>query len=89
MTFWYISRLLPSPVTIRHQNGFFRQLMEANAEIKCQILHRGQGSLGRGGERIVGARWVKDTIRKPKKSTNMAPLWPIETESLAREYAWD
>jgi hypothetical protein len=43
----------------------------------------------RGGERIVGAREVKDNTKKPTKSTNLAPKGPIETELPNGQHGWD
>jgi hypothetical protein len=45
-------------------------------------------SFGRRGGRIVGAKGVKDTIRKPTETTNLGPWELLGTELTIREPAW-
>jgi hypothetical protein len=47
--------------------------METVAETHNQILGRAWGILWKREGRILGARQVKDTARKPTESTNLGP----------------
>ena len=68
LVFCHTQRSLPSSLAIR---GITQQLMETDAETQSQTLGRAWGSLQKRGERIIGAKGVKDTTRKPIESTNL------------------
>jgi len=62
--------------------------METDAETQGQRIDGVQEILQKEGQRIVGARRVKDTTRKPSESTNLDSQGLTETELTIRESTW-
>ena len=79
--------MVPSPIVIREASpsNRWKQMQRPTAKHSAELGE----SCGREGGKNVGARGVKDTIRKPTESTNLGSQVLTEVDSITKEPTWD